>query len=78
MVDDRIAIPPELYENRDSLELCMDLMHVNGMIFFTSITRALYYRTAHLIPNRTAKELFSGLDTVLRLHNSNGFTISKI
>ena len=57
MVDDRIAIPPELYENRDSLELCMDLMYVNGMIFLTSITRALYYRTAHPLPNCTVKEL---------------------
>ena len=78
MVSDRIAIPPELYEKREALELCMDLMYVNGMVFFTSITRALYYRTASPIPNRTAEALYEGLDEVLRLYNSNGFTISKI
>ena len=78
MVSDQIAIPPELYKKRESLELCMDLMFVNGMIFFTSITRALYYRTANTLLNRSADELYKGLDEVLRLYNSNGFTISKI
>ena len=78
MVSDQIAIPPELYEKRDTLELCMDLMFVNGMTFFTSITRALYYRTADSLSGRARDELYQGLDIVLRMYNSNGFTISKI
>ena len=30
LVQDHISIPPELYERRDSVELCMDVMFVNG------------------------------------------------
>ena len=78
MVNDRIAIPPELYENRDSLELCMDIMFVNGMPFLTTITRALYYRTANYLLSRQKENLYSGLDEVLRMYNSNGFYIEKI
>ena len=78
MVSDQIAIPPQLYENREFIELCIDLMFVNSMPFFTSISRALYYRTARPIPTRTREVLLEGLDFVLRLYNANGFTVSKI
>ena len=50
MVSDQISIPPQLYESRDTLDLCIDIMFVNGMPFFTTITRALYYRTAQFLP----------------------------
>ena len=50
MVSDQIAIPPQLYENRESIGLCIDLMFVNSMPFFTSISRALYYHTARPFP----------------------------
>ena len=38
MVSDQIAIPPQLSENRQDLELCMDIMFVNEMPFLTTIT----------------------------------------
>ena len=78
MVENRIEIPPELYEKRESLELCLDLMFANGMAFMTSITRALYYRTANFIPSREKDVLYKHLDQILRLYNSNGFEIKKI
>ena len=42
MVTDQIAIPPQLYEKRDALDLCIDIMFVNEMPFLTSITKALF------------------------------------
>ena len=77
-VADRITVPPELYANRKKLELCFDLMFVNSMPFFTSISRALFYRTATFIPNQEKDTLFAYLDHVLRLYNSNGFQISDL
>ena len=53
-------------------------MFVNKMPFLTSISRALYYRTALYLKTRTNKDLYSALDEVLRMYNSSGFTISKI
>ena len=74
---DQLEIPPELYE-RSNLEMCLDVMYVNGMPFLTTITRALYYRTALYLTSRTAPALYATLDEVLRLYNHNGFEIERI
>ena len=78
MVTDQIAIPPQLYEKRDALDLCIDIMFVNEMPFLTSITKALFYRMALFLPTQTARDLYAALDNVFRLYNSNGFSIAKI
>ena len=78
MVTDQIAIPEQLYEARSDLELCIDIMFVNNMPFFTTISRALYYRTAQFLPTRTTPDLYKAIDQVLRLYNSNGFHVSKV
>ena len=75
LVTDNITIPPQLYENRDSLELCIDIMFINKMPFLTSISRALYYRTALFLKTRTNKDLYSVLNEVLRMYNSSGFNL---
>ena len=75
MVSDQITIPPQLYESRDALDLCIDIMFVNELPYFTTITKALYYRTAQFLPTRTHRDLYTALDEVLRVYNSNGFTI---
>ena len=65
MVSDQIAIPPELYDERDTLEMCIDIMYVNKMPFLTTISKALYYRTSHFLPTRTHKDLYTSLDEIL-------------
>jgi len=51
----------------------MDLMYVNGMPMLTGIDRSIRFR--HLVPldNRTAEELYRGLDKVTRQYNAAEF-----
>ena len=43
--EETINIPEELiYKNKD-LELSIDTLYVNGLLFLTSISHELYYRT---------------------------------
>ena len=77
MVSDQIDLPTELVSRTD-LELSMDIMYVNEMPFLTSITHQLQYRTAQFLPTRTFKDLYTALDDILRMYNSNGFVITKI
>ena len=70
LVRDQISIPPELYEKRQSLELCIDVMFVNGKPYLTSISKALYYRMAIPLPGRKTEELLDTLDKKLCLYNS--------
>jgi len=78
MVSDQVAIPKELYEHRDQVELCIDIMFVNNMPYFTSISRDIYYRTANRMPSRTADSLYQAVDEVFRVYNSNKFTVSTV
>ena len=58
MAKDTIAIPDELCAKRQDLPLCMDIMFVNEMPFFTTITNVLHYRTATFLPSRSHKNIF--------------------
>ena len=78
MVTDQIEIPEELYMKRSDLELCIDIMYVNEAPYFTTISKALYYRTAQFLPTRTHRDLYTSLDEVLQVYNTEGFAITKI
>ena len=78
MVTDQIAIPDQLYENRRSLEMCLDVMFVNKVPCLMTITRNLFCQTATFLQTRTHQDLCSALNDVLHVHNSNGFELSKI
>ena len=47
-----IGIPEELiYKNKD-VEISIDTMYINGLLFLTSISHDTYYRTAQYIPSK--------------------------
>jgi hypothetical protein len=46
VVEDYVEIPKELVAAQHAVKLCIDLINVNGLIFLTTISKHLYYRTA--------------------------------
>ena len=78
IIRDNIETPPEIGDSRSSWELYVDIMFVNKMPYLTTITGALYYRTAIPMLNRKADEIYATLDKVLRLYNAEGYTISDV
>ena len=78
VVDDNVAIPPEILEEHKDLVLCMDLMYINGMPLFTSIDRSIKFRSVVPIKNRSSTELYQALDVVFRRYNEAGFAITTV
>jgi hypothetical protein len=76
--DDLIEIPMELISKHKNLYYYMDLMYINGMPMLTGIDRSIHFRSLVPLDNRTAEELYKGLDKVLRKYNSTGYTVTKI
>ena len=73
-----IIIPEELiYKNKD-LELSIDTMHVNGLIFLTSISHELYFRTAQPIPSRNKKHYITCMKELLNIYRFGEFNIKTI
>ena len=78
VVNDVIEVPPMLIKSQQNVTLCIDGMTVNGLVFLTTISRNLYYRTAQFIPHETTEQYKTALTSVIRCYNVGGFRIAKI
>ena len=78
VTNDHIEIPEEIYQLYQELELCMDIMFVNGMPMLTTVDRTIKFRGLVPLNNRKEKEIFRGLDVILRYYNQAGFRIVKL
>ena len=75
--EDRIDIPPEIKEQR-LLELCVDIMNINGVDLFTSIDRTIKYRGVSPIDNKQAEEFLRALASIVRHYLHAGYLIKMI
>jgi len=55
VVEDMIDIPSELVQVQEDVILTLDGMTVNSLKILTTISKHLYYRTAHYMPSTTAE-----------------------
>ncbi len=76
--EDLVEIPRELKQKHKNLIFCMDIMYVNGMPMLTGIDRSIRFRSLVPLDNRTADELYNGLDKILRHYNNAEYVIKKI
>ena len=73
-----IMTPPEITHQCDALQLFIDLFFVNGLPMLTSIDLAIRNRALVCLDNQTKREIYKGLDVVLRSYNKAGYSIAKI
>ena len=78
VVENEIEIPRELIRSQQDLTLCIDGMKVNGLWFLTTISRNLYYRTAHYVRHQTPEVYQTALTDVIRVYNRAGLRVSRI
>ena len=62
---DLVAIPKELISQHQQLELCMDVMYIDGLPMFTSIDRTVKFRSLVPLDATTVEHLYEALDVVL-------------
>jgi hypothetical protein len=71
-----VDIPPELYETHKAVQLCIDTLFVNKIPFLTSVSRNIQFRTAEYLPNTTLASYRSGIETLVRMYKTAGFTVA--
>jgi len=76
--EDDIEVPKEITDKYDDLIHCMDIMYVNGMPMMTGIDKTIRYRGLIPLENRTADELYRGLDKFMRLYNGADHKVKEI
>ena len=73
-----IEIPEELIMKQQNIVLCIDGIKVNGLLFLTSISKNLYYRTAQFVENKTINNFKNAIKEIIQLYNKAGFSIKEI
>ena len=73
-----VQIPKELREAQRDVDLCFDTMFVNGLPFFTTISKRLMYRTAEAVTSTSMNEYKAKLTNVLRIYQNAGFRVSCV
>ena len=76
--NDTIDIPEELIHKNKHLELSIDTMYVDILLFFTSISHELYYRTAQYLPSKHKKYYIQLIKEIISIHKFGEFNIKRI
>ena len=58
VINYEINIPIKIYKNNSNVELCIDVVYINGVSFLVSIDRQVKYRSIFHIPSQN-EEYFS-------------------
>jgi hypothetical protein len=70
-----ITIPQELYERTRDVILTADVMFVDGLPFFVTLSRGIKLVTLEFLPSRTTDQLHKSLLAVARLYRRGGFLV---
>jgi hypothetical protein len=62
-----VSVPTEVLDRYRKVTLCGDIMFVNRIPFFVSISRNLKFGTAEMIANRQQKTVFSAIEHACKL-----------
>ena len=71
-------VPSEVLERHQSLDLAIDIMFVNKIPFFITMTRGLRFGTVEALPNRQIPTIVASLQTVIKMYRHRGFSIRTI
>jgi hypothetical protein len=71
-------LPQEIMENYRNVILCIDIMFVNWIQFFLTISKKLHFITAEVLENRKEESLIKALKRVYGVYRKRGFRINNI
>ena len=77
VVENTVAIPKELYEIHEAVDLCIDAMFVNGHAFLSTVSKKIIYRTCSPTEPKL-KDYRSALLEVLGIYDRASFKIGSI
>jgi hypothetical protein len=78
VVDNYIAIPQELYAKQQEIILCIDGIKVNRLLFLTTVSKNILYRTAQHVENKSISRFNEAIREIINLYNRAGFKIKEI
>jgi hypothetical protein len=69
------SIPRDLYERIKNVTLTADVMFVNGLPFFVTMSRDIKIVSVEFLPSRTAEQLRSSITKVIYIYRRGGYMV---
>jgi hypothetical protein len=73
-----VALPAALAERYKEVTIAIDVMKVNGIPFFMSVSRNIKFGTAEVLKNQLAGTLLKYVRTIVNLYHRRGFHVVMI
>ena len=73
-----LEIPKYFYRLHHFFSLTADVMFVNEIPFFTTLSRDIRFGTAEHVPSRTAKQLPKSIMKIVKLYAMGGFAVRNV
>jgi hypothetical protein len=73
-----VTIPNEVLSRYQKVTLCGDIMFVNRIPFFITISRDIKFGTVEMIANRQQKTLLGAVAQVCKLYKTKGFQVENM
>jgi len=70
-----IVLPQQMYEKLRDVVLTADVMFVNGLPHFVTLSRGIKLITIEFLPSRTAEQLHKSLQVVASIYRRGGFLV---
>ena len=78
VVPEYLETPQDFYRLRHFFTLTADVMFVNGIPFFTTLSRDIRFGTAENVPSCTANDLDKSLMKIVKLYAVGGFVVCNV
>ena len=75
VVSDYVHVPPEIKQLNKRVTLGADVMFVDSVPFFITVSRGIKFITVEYVPRRTKEILGRALETVAQFYRARGFRV---
>lgn len=73
-----VDIPHDIVARYREVVLAVDIMYVNGVMFFMTVSRNIKFGTAELVLSKSNKKLFNAIKQVQKTYRQRGFWLTHL
>ena len=78
VLEDWIQLPEEIHNKHRRIELCMDIMYINGVVLMTAVDRSIRYRSIVEVTENDADAYLSALDCVIQKYTKADYFVAVV
>ena len=79
VLEDWINLPEEIHKKHKRIELCMDIMYINGVGLMTAVDRSIRYRSiVEINSNNDDEALLSALDLIIQKYVKADYFVAVV